>query len=152
MRRVLTAGLFALTLAACDRNAPPPQVTKESAPPPDAQPTGPQAAVAAKPGASLPPASAPYRYVGRWAANAAACEHGTWNFDERKLVTAGEVACKFDRIERTAAGYDIAATCTAEAPPAAYHLALTFAESARAMLVEGGPFSHPVGLIWCGAA
>lgn len=152
MRRVLTAGLLALTLAACQRNAPPPEVTQESARAAGVQPARQQATVAAQPGASLPPASAPYRYVGRWAASEAACEHGAWSFEERKLETAGEVACTFDRVERTAAGYDIAATCTAEAPPTAYHLALTFAESARAMLVEGGPFGDPIGLIWCGAA
>jgi hypothetical protein len=146
----LTAPLLAFMLAACERAAPPPEAAQESAPAAGVQAAGPQPA-AGKPGSSLPPRSAPYRYVGRWAVSEAACQHEAWKFEERKLVTAGEVACTFDRVERTAAGYDIAATCTAEAPPAGYHLVLAFAESARAMLVQGGPFGGPVGLIWCGA-
>jgi hypothetical protein len=150
--RAITAALLALALAACGRETSSPNIVKDAPPPTRTEPPNAQPAATAKPGASLPPASAAYRYIGRWAADVAACPQGAWRFEERKLTTAGEVACTFDKVARTAAGYDIAATCTAEAPPAPYRLSLTFAESAKAMLVEGGPFDGPIGLIWCGVA
>jgi hypothetical protein len=130
-------------LAACQRQETPPERT--AALEPSAAPAPP-----AQAGTALPPADAEYRYIGNWAADAAACADPPWRFEARRLTTKGEVACAFDRVGKTPAGYEIAATCTAEAPPAPYVIRLSFAESARAMLVEGGPFSGPVGLVWCG--
>lgn len=38
------------------------------------------------------------RFVGRWAANPRLCRDGAWRFEEKKLATAGEVSCEFDRV------------------------------------------------------
>jgi hypothetical protein len=78
------------------------------------------------------------------------CRDGAWTFGARSLVTAGEVSCEFKTVTPTPSGYEIAAVCRAEGPPKAARLDLTFAESARAMFVKGGPFAGETGLIWCG--
>ncbi len=87
-------------------------------------------------------------YVGRWAADPSYCAAGAWVFAERSLNTAGEVSCTFTTVTSTATGYTIQASCTAEAPPAPATIRLSYAQSAQALLVEGGPFS-PIGLIRC---
>jgi hypothetical protein len=46
-------------------------------------------------------------------------------------------------------GYDIQAQCTAEAPPAPYEIQLSFAESARAMMIAGGPWQQGTALVFC---
>ncbi|MET0272074.1 MAG: hypothetical protein ABW360_03705 [Phenylobacterium sp.] len=135
MRHPLTA-LALLVLAGCGQAAPPPQ-PKAPAP-------------AAAPAVSPTPQAGDYRYVGRWAATEALCKDGAWVFAPGKLATAGEVSCIFNRVTPTPSGYDVAATCQAQAPPEPARLTLTFAESADAMRVEGGPFSARVGLIRCG--
>ncbi len=98
---------------------------------------------------SLPPADAAYRYVGRWAATPQLCATGAWRFHERRLDTAGEVSCTFDKIDRAPGGYDIAATCLAEGNRISDTIALRFAESARAMLVSSKMWDG-VGLSYCG--
>ncbi|UIJ43628.1 hypothetical protein LZK98_11050 [Sphingomonas cannabina] len=103
----------------------------------------------AKPGTSLPPASTEFRYVGTWAAKPELCRSGAWTFAQRHLATAGEVSCDFDDVETVPGGYDIAATCYAEAPAAKDRITLRFAESAKAMMVEAKSF-QPIGLIYCG--
>ncbi|HET8727025.1 MAG TPA: hypothetical protein VFO41_05890 [Alphaproteobacteria bacterium] len=87
-------------------------------------------------------------FVGRWAAAKTACGHAAWTFTPDSLSTPGEVSCTFSQVTRTPEGYDIAATCTAEGPPEAERIRLSYAQSARALLVEGGPF-NPVGLVAC---
>jgi hypothetical protein len=147
----LTLGA-ALLLSACGEPAQSP--AKPAPAPPPAAPApapAPPPAAAIEPGQGLPPASSPNRFVGRWAAAETACGHAAWDFTATDINTAGEVSCKIDQVTRTATGgYDLNVTCTAEAPPEKSVLHLTFAESAKAMLVEGGPFSGSVGLIYCG--
>ena len=120
------------------------------APPVQTTSAEPVAPAVSPPGAALPPPSAEPRYAGLWAVDAQACADPAWRFEARRLSTKGEVSCDFDAVRRTAAGYEIDATCVAQAPPQKHRLTLTFAESAKAMLVDGGPFGAPVGLIWCG--
>ena len=103
---------------------------------------------AAAPG-KLPPSSAEHRYVGRWAATEQLCTSGTWRFEPKRLDTAGDVSCAFDSIEKAPGGYDIRATCTAEAPPQPDTIRLRFAESAQAMLVQSRVLPS-AGLIYCG--
>lgn len=136
-----------LLLAACGEASPP-------APAPAAKPveSSPPAPVNIEPGQGLPPiSSAAPRYVGRWAATEALCRDGAWRFRSDGLSTAGEVSCAFDKVTEKPGGYDIDATCIAQAPPKQSRIGLTFAESAKAMMVDGGPFSGPVALIYCGA-
>jgi hypothetical protein len=135
--------ILPLLLAACSRPEP------VQSPPAEAPP--PAGSGAPRPGDSLPPAEAANRYVGLWATDARGCTAPPWRFEADRLTTKGEVACRFDQVRKAPDGYDIDATCTAEGPPKAYRLKLGFAESAKAMLVDGGPFS-PTGLVWCGPA
>jgi hypothetical protein len=100
---------------------------------------------------TLPPAGAEYRYAGRWAATEQLCDTGAWRFQPKRLDTAGEVSCTFDKVEKVAGGYDIAASCLAEGTRSADTIALRFAESAQAMLVQSTMWDG-VGLIYCGAA
>jgi len=131
-----------LALAACTPG--------EAQPPATSAPTAPLPGVPlAPPGTTLPPADREFRYVGRWAATPELCETGAWVFEAQRLTTAGEVACDFGAVTPVPGGYTIAATCTAEAPPTEHTLHISFAESARAMLIEGGPFED-AGLIYCG--
>ena len=97
--------------------------------------------------AGTPQTEAPF-FVGRWAAEENLCQGAAWEITAEKLSTPGHVICKFEQVRETATGYDIDATCTAEAPPAPYTLAVSYAQSAGALLIEGGPF-EPVGLITC---
>lgn len=90
-------------------------------------------------------------FVGRWAAREDLCAEGAWVFTESGVTTAGEVSCRFDSVRRVTAGYDIAATCWAEGAPTPHTIQLSYAESAQALLVEGGPFAD-IGLIACPAS
>lgn len=101
---------------------------------------------------SLPPASASPRYVGVWAVSEALCAQGAWTIREDGLSTAGEVSCTFNRVSEIPSGYEIAATCYAEGPPEPHTIQFAFAESAQALLVTGGPWAGPTGLVHCGAS
>lgn len=98
---------------------------------------------------TLPPASNEPRFTGRWATSEEGCAQTAWVFTAARLVTPGHVACEFDNVAEAPGGYDIAATCTAESPPAPYNLELRFAESAQTMLISKGPMAD-VALVYCG--
>lgn len=98
-----------------------------------------------------PPSETAPRYVGLWAAAAEGCSDPAWRFEEDRLSTRGEVSCEFQSVTPTESGYDIRASCTAEAPPAPYQIQLSFAESARAMMIAGGPWQDGVALVFCSA-
>lgn len=97
-----------------------------------------------------PPSSEAPRYVGLWATSAEGCNETAWRFAPRAVSTAGEVSCSFYNVTMTDTGYDLEAMCTVEAPAAPYRIQLSFAESARAMMVSGGPWAAPVSLVYCG--
>lgn len=97
-----------------------------------------------------PPSETAPRYVGLWAASAEGCSEPAWRFEADRVTTRGEVACSFENVTLTQTGYEIAASCTAEAPPAPYTIHLSFAESARAMMVSGAPWAA-TSLVYCGA-
>jgi hypothetical protein len=102
-----------------------------------------------EPGKLPPPGGATPRYVGRWAASEQLCAAGAWRFYATHLETAGEVSCTYNRVDTVPGGYDLHATCTAEAPPAPDLIKLRFAESAQAMLVDSKTFKS-TGLVYCG--
>jgi hypothetical protein len=89
------------------------------------------------------------RFVGMWAVDQRLCADPAWRFEPRGVSTQGEVSCEFNRVLTTPTGYSVAATCTAEAPPAPYQIEFNFAESARAMTITGGPWAH-ASLVYCG--
>lgn len=142
MRSSLVAACCAVLLAAC---TPPPT---EPEPDPDAAvQLGEQETL---PRTLPPPSEETPRYVGLWAAASVGCDQPAWRWEENQVTTQGEVSCAFDTVEMTSTGYTIQATCTAQAPPTQETIQLSFAESARAMLVSGGPWSGDIGLTYCG--
>lgn len=96
-----------------------------------------------------PPEAATPAYVGRWAATPELCTDGAWTFRQDGLSTAGEVSCRFEGVAALDDGYEIAATCTAQAPPQAHRLNLSLSADGRTMSVRGGPFDDPPPLSRC---
>lgn len=88
-------------------------------------------------------------FVGRWASEEANCRGLSWMISEQGLQTPGEVTCEFLRIIPTERGFDVDAICTAESPPQPWTLRFSYAQSARALLIENAPFAD-IGLIRCG--
>ncbi|HEU4618475.1 MAG TPA: hypothetical protein VFV10_10560 [Gammaproteobacteria bacterium] len=93
-------------------------------------------------------ASAPTFFVGRWASDVARCSDAPWTISTQGLRTPGHVVCSFREIERTVRGAAADATCTAEGPPQEYTIQFSYAESAKALLIEDAPFND-VGLVRC---
>jgi hypothetical protein len=138
------------TTAPAETSAPAPDETgtpATSAPTAPAESPPPSQDASAAPG-KLPPADLANRYVGRWAARENLCDTGVWRFEPKRLVTAGEVSCDFDKVAKAPGGYEIAATCLAEGSASQDTIRLRFAESAQAMLVKSKMWD--VGLIYCG--
>ena len=92
--------------------------------------------------------AASYRFVGRWAAKAGNCSSQAWRFTATSLNTPAGSQCTFRKVTEVPGGYDIAARCTAEAPPVNDTLKLRFAESARALLFESNSIAD-AGLVRC---
>jgi hypothetical protein len=93
-------------------------------------------------------AAADYRFIGRWAADERQCSAQAWRFTATALSTPAGSHCTFMKVKEVPGGYDIAARCTAEAPPVNDTLKLRFAESARALLFESGSIAD-AGLVRC---
>lgn len=135
--RSFAVGLaIAAGLSACQQEAPAPPAKAEP-PPPAAPPAPPE-----------PPAPP---YAGLWAAKASLCPSGAWVFDRDKVVTAGEVACEFQQVTETGAGFQVTATCSAEgeAKPYQFNLTLAGSEPQRSMTVSRGPWDGPITLMRC---
>ena len=96
------------------------------------------------------PLTAGYRFVGSWAAEERLCADKAWVFTQNSLRTPAGSVCRFSDVRAVSGGYDIAARCTAEGPPADDRLEIRFAESARAMLFESRLIAD-AGLIRCEA-
>lgn len=112
---------------------------------------GPPATDAAPTGEPTAPAAEAARYVGRWAARPELCRDGAWRFEARRVATAGEVTCDFDRVSPTASGYEIEARCTAEgaSSPQTFTLTMTDPAAPETMTVAGGPWSGATTLALC---
>ena len=123
-------------LAGCGEQPP-------SAPPPALAPSEPSASVAPVAADGAMPG-----YVGRWAARPELCQTGAWNFDERRVATAGEVFCEFEGVRPVGDSYEIAATCVTQAPPEPQRFTLAMRGRDR-LVVTGGPWAGPIGLTRC---
>jgi hypothetical protein len=120
-------------------------------PPPDPQAAERIGTAEQLPSTLPPPSQSMPRYVGLWATSAQGCAEPAWRFEERRITTRGEVSCEFQNVTVTDRGYDIQAQCTAQAPPEPHTIQLSFAESARAMMLSGGPWQAGTSLVYCGA-
>ena len=102
-------------------------------------------------GRRLPPPETAMRFVGSWAADAGRCADQAWQFTRTSLKTPAGSVCRFSEVKPLPGGYDIAARCTAEAPPQDDVIRLRFAESAQAMMFESDSVAD-AGLVHCGPA
>jgi len=136
----LTAVMVAIAVVAC---------TKQAEPPPDREAAAQMGEIEELSRTLPPPSETTPRFVGLWAASAEGCAEPAWRFEAARVTTRGEVACAFQNVSLTPRGYEIAATCTAEGPPAAHTIHLSFAESARAMMTSGAPWMA-TSLVYCG--
>lgn len=122
----------------------------DPAPEPD-----PEAAAEIGPSETLPPLPPPSvdnpRFVGLWATTQQGCEAPAWRFSADGVSTLGEVSCDFSTLTQTAVGYDVAATCHAEGETTTHNMQFSFAESARAMMIAGGPWQPSASLVYCDA-
>jgi hypothetical protein len=98
-----------------------------------------------------PPSEFTPRYVGLWATTAEGCTQPAWSFAPSGVTTLGEVGCEFRNVAMTDRGYDIPAQCHAEGETLEHNIQLSFAESARAMMITGGPWQSGTSLVYCGA-
>jgi hypothetical protein len=130
--------------------------SSEGAPPsgapagPSGAPAGPSAAPAASSAEAAASEETDWFFVGRWASDVENCEDQAWVITAAGLRTPGHVACTFDEVDSTLRGAAAHAKCTAEGPPQRWTLQFSYAESARALLIEDGPFAD-VGLVACEA-
>ena len=97
----------------------------------------------------LPAAGATPRFVGNWAKDQQSCESAVWKFTDSTLRTPEGENCSFNRVNETAGGYDIQATCSAKDGPQSELLKVRFAESAKAMLLDSKEMKN-AGLVFCG--
>ena len=149
--RLPVAIALAAAMAACD-NAP--TAGGPGGPVGAGGPVGENAANTALPvqpqeAGDLPEATGGLRFIGKWAADARSCESAAWQFTQTTLRTPAGSNCSFNRVTEVPGGYDIQATCTAEAPPTSDTLKIRFAESAKAMLFESETIAD-TGLVFCG--
>jgi hypothetical protein len=138
--RRLGAAFISLAVIAC---------TDPAEPEPDPQAAEQVGEAEPLPSTLPPPGEMTPRYVGLWATTAEGCTEPAWRFEERRISTRGEVSCEFQNVTMTDRGYDIQAQCTAQAPPEAHNIQLSFAESARAMMISGGPWQSGTALVYC---
>lgn len=145
--RLIPALLATAALAACQREAeaPPPAEPVSAAVP---APTGDPAETAARADVDQPTGQS---FVGRWAATPALCADGAWDFTAEGVSTAGEVSCRWTRVEPVRTGFRVGARCTAEGTQtdSAVDLALTDTAEPRRMTVTGGPWDGPITLTRC---
>lgn len=137
----LRALIATASLVAC---SPPP-----AEPPPDPEAARQVGEAEKLPSTLPPPSETTPRYVGLWATTAEGCADPAWRWEANRVTTQGEVSCAFNDVTLTPTGYTIAATCHAQAPPEQHNIQLSFAESARAMMIAGGPWSAPTSLVFC---
>lgn len=107
-----------------------------------------QAAAVSRP-ATLPPANAALRFVGRWAKSEAECKSKPWIFTDKEVTAVGGPHCSIYSVTKAPGGYNLGAMCPAKVPVHTDLISLRFAESAQAMLVESNAIS-PLGLVYCG--
>lgn len=143
MRRLTLSmlGLSAVMLASCGEAGG----NQEQPPGSEPQPT-PAPAPAAAPARREPSA-----FTGDWATRPDLCAEGRFRITETGLTTAGEVSCRWTPadVQRTQAGWLIAARCRAEGPEQPAQLTLTGGQ--ESLLIEGAPF-QPLPLARCPAA
>jgi len=75
-------------------------------------------------------------FIGTWAASEQGCEASPWTLSDTGLQTPAGSACSFNRVTEVPGGWDIQATCTAEAPPSSDEIRIRLGDDGRTMRFE----------------
>lgn len=78
------------------------------------------------------------------------CADPAWEFRADGIATQGEVSCTFNHVLAVTNGYDVNASCVAQAPPEEHTIVLRLEGQGDRMRVEQGPWSAPITLVRCG--
>jgi len=142
MQRLIAIAALALMTSACgpQQNAE----TPPSAPAP--APLPPQALPAPAP---KPAPNTNAFYVGKWAKSQADCDANAWSITQNAL-TAPDGHCAFDQVAPVTEGFAVEASCQWAGKPVHASMRLSYAQSAKALLISGSP-GGDVGLIACPA-
>lgn len=124
-----------LGLSACDEGARRPDQAPNPEPPMES-------AVGSEP-------QTPGFYIGRWAETTQDCGGRAWTFSADRLIAPPGI-CVFETIALVDEGVEIDADCSWESETTSVQMRLSYAQSARALLVMDGP-SGDLGLVACPA-
>jgi hypothetical protein len=97
----------------------------------------------------LPRQDAGPRFVGQWAASEGSCASDPWLFTATSLHMPGGLTCSFNRVVQIADGYEIQATCSADAGPTSDELEISFDEAAKRMRIQSETIAGDT-LVFCG--
>lgn len=134
--------LAALAMSACG----PSQNVEAPAKAPSPAPLPAQAVPAPAP---QPAPAANAFYIGKWAKSEADCAAKAWSITENAL-TAPDGTCAFDQVTPVTEGFAVEASCQWAGKPTHASMRLSYAQSAKALLISGSP-AGDVGLTACSA-
>jgi hypothetical protein len=142
----LALGLVAaLALASCSDSQP---AREPGGPLQTGSKTGNGAPASTRAG-DLPRQGAGPRFIGQWASNEGSCKSDPWLFTGTSVHMSGGLSCSFNRVVEIPDGYDIQATCGADAGPTSDELEIRFDEAARRMRVQSETIPDE-DLVFCG--
>lgn len=101
------------------------------------------------PGAILPAATEEYRYIGRWAPDAAQCAAGAWKFKTRDLTLPDGHGCDLPTVAAVPSGYELQGQCKGDRRRRGDTVKLIFDDRAKRMRVTTGTFGSAT-LLYCG--
>ena len=99
---------------------------------------------------SAAPAGPP-AFIGRWGLETHGCDRDIWLIGSDGLRSPGGLACGFESIDSTSAGYIVGAMCRIgkAVQPTRIVFTITGPVTAQSLTMTGGPFAEPVALSRC---
>ncbi len=101
------------------------------------------------PGAILPAATEQYRYIGRWAPDAAQCAAGAWKFKTRDLTLPDGHGCDLPTVAAVPSGYELQGQCKGRRKRHDDTVKLVFDDAAKRMRVTTTTFGSAT-MLYCG--
>ena len=97
--------------------------------------------------------SGPLAFIGRWAGGPGRCSRDVWVIGSDGLRSPSALACSFESIEPTSAGYIVGGLCQVGKAVQPTRLVFTISgpPGSQSLTVTGGPFNEPIALSRCPA-
>ncbi len=107
--------------------------------------------IKANPAYDSPVPAGPPVFIGRWAPGSAACDSGPWVIGSDGLRSPAGLACTFESIDPSSAGYIVGALCQVGKvmQPTRIVVTVTGRAPSQSITMTGGPFAEPVALSRC---